>query len=252
MPEIQTTRGTFWFADHRHDENSIPSIVIHGAGGSHLSFPKELRRSKVANALFPDLSGHGLSKGTGHQVIGNYAQDIVALMDALDIPKAIVMGHSMGGAIAQWLALEYPERVHALVLIGTAAKLPVNPMLIDGILKNTRETIAQVNEWMWAKSVPDEVREQSAQMMQQNKPSVIQGDYIASNHFDVRERLYEINAPTLVIAGEHDRMVRKNSGEELAERIPNARLVTLNAGHMIMLEQPHETITAIEDWIGEF
>ena len=192
MPEIQTTHGTFWFADHRHNENSIPSIIIHGAGGSHLSFPKELRRSKVANALFPDLSGHGLSKGTGHQVIGNYAKDIVVIDGhTRKSPKAVVMGHSMGGAIAQWLALEYPERVHTLILIGTAAKLPVNPMLIDGILKNNRETIAQVNEWMWAKTVPDEVREQSAQMMQQTKPSVIQGDYIASNHFDVRERLHE-------------------------------------------------------------
>lgn len=252
MPAIDTTRGTFWIADHRHDKQRIPSIVIHGAGGSHLSFPKELRRSKITNAIFPDLSGHGLSKGSGHQTIVHYAQDIVALMDALELPQAILMGHSMGGAIAQWLTIEYPKRVKSLVLIGTGAKLAVNPMMIDGILKDTYETIATVNGWMWAKSASEELREQSAQMMHQTKPSVIQGDYIACDHFDVRDRLQEITVPTLVIAGEHDKMIRVNRSEELAENIPNADFVMLSrAGHMMMLEQPAETVQAIENWLSK-
>ena len=151
MPTIETKRGNFWIADHRREHSPITSILIHGAGGSHLSFPKELRRHKLINAVLVDLNGHGASEGAGHCSIADYALDLVALMDALEIEKAILMGHSMGGAIAQWQALQQPERVLALVLVGTGPRLPVNPALIHGIIAETESTIDNLVRWMWSK-----------------------------------------------------------------------------------------------------
>lgn len=251
MPTIETKRGRFWIANHRHDKSQLTSIVIHGAGGSHLSFPKELRHLKSANAIFPDLSGHGRSSGDGHQTIADYADDMLALLDILSIPEAVLMGHSMGGAIAQWLALEYPDRIHALVLMGSGAKLRVNPSLIEGIINDTETTIEQVNRWMWSKNVPDNFREKSIEMMKQLDPKTIQGDYIACDTFDVTHRLSQITMPTLIIAGEHDKMTPPQLSMDITDRIPNSELVIIPDGsHMMMLEKPNETTQTIDNWLN--
>lgn len=250
MPKVETSRGIFWVADQRHNKEHTASIVIHGAGGSHLSFPKELRKSKIANPIFIDLNGHGLSKGQGHTSISNYADDIISIMDALTIDRAILIGHSMGGAISQWIALDYPERVIGLVLIGASAKFAVNAQILNGIVGHPDETIALLNKWMWSKSVPDIFREKSAEMMQQLDPQIIQKDYIAANEFDVSHRLHEIHVPTLVVAGEQDKMADPDLSQQLANGIPNAKLEIISgAGHMMHLEQPEAVTQLIENWL---
>jgi len=250
MPKVKTQRGTFWVADQRRNKDTTPSIVIHGAGGSHLSFPKEFRQSTIINPLLIDLNGHGLSTGDGHETIEDHADDIIAVMDELEIQQATVMGHSMGGAIAQTLALNYSDRVTGLVLIGTAGQFEVNAVVINGIVESPEETIQLLTKWMWAKDVPDIFREQSAEMMKQLDPHIIQRDYIAANNFDVLHRLANVQQPALVIGGEKDKMAHRDLSQQLAEKLPHAELVILEgAGHMMHLEQPEHVTQLIEDWL---
>ena len=179
MPIIDTKRGKLWIADHRRDAAAAPAIFVHGAGGSHLSFPKEMRRQESLNPILIDLPGHGGSPGGGHDEIGAYGLDVLALMDALKIDVATIVGHSMGGAIALWLAIHHPERVSAIVLIGSGARLPVNPALIDGIVSDTENTIGNIVRWMWAASAPNDLRQQSAEIMRATAPDVMRKDLIA-------------------------------------------------------------------------
>ena len=114
-----------WYADHRDPTLHRPvTLVIHGAGGTHLDWPAEIRRMPELNTIIVDLPGHGKSSRRGtQQHVGAYASDMLALLDALKLQQVIVAGHSMGGAIAQTLALQHPDRVLGLILICTGAKL---------------------------------------------------------------------------------------------------------------------------------
>lgn len=250
MPSVNTSRGRIWFADHRREPDKPSAIFIHGAGGSHLSFPAALRQLQSVSAILVDLPGHGASAGPGRGSIANYALDIVALLDALSVGSAIVLGHSMGGAIAQRLALEHAARIGAIVLAGTGARLPVNPALITGIAEAPEATISSIVRWMWSKHAPAELKQQSTEIMLATDNTVIQADFMACDRFDVSRRLEEIAVPTLVLAGDQDKMTPLSLSQELARGITNSELAVIpGAGHMMLLEQPERAAELIAAWL---
>lgn len=250
MPLIETVRGNLFVDDQRHDKQAMPSILIHGAGRTHQGFPSYLRQLPALNAITPDLAGHGNSSPAGRTTIFDYALDLIALLDAVQIPTVNLVGHSMGGAIALQLALDFPRRINRLILLGTGAQLRVNQQIITGIVEDTDATIAMMDKWMYARSTPAQLQADMAQQLKQTDVGVIQGDYIACDGFDVRERLAEIQVPTLIVVGEHDKMTPLKLSQYLHEHIRNSELVILpNAGHMLMWEQPQSTQSTLEAWL---
>jgi len=250
MPSVNTSRGKIWIADHRRGSGKPVAVFIHGAGGSHLNFPASLRQLQSISPILVDLPGHGASAGIGRDSIADYALDIVALLDALAIDSAIALGHSMGGAIAQWLALEHAARIEAVVLAGSGARLPVNPALITGIVEDARGTISSIVRWMWSKQAPEKMKQQSAEIMLATAPAVIQGDFLACDSFDVSQRLTEIAIPTLVLAGEKDKLTPPSLSQELARGITGSELTVIpEAGHMMLLEQPDRSDDIIDAWL---
>src|SRR5574341_24760 len=100
MPIIQTNKGILYYAKNAHFETAKPPLIlIHGAGSSHLDWPPELRRMKNYNVLALDLPGHGRSDEQGRTRIEDYAVAVLAFMDAFTLDRAVLVGHSMGGAI---------------------------------------------------------------------------------------------------------------------------------------------------------
>jgi pimeloyl-ACP methyl ester carboxylesterase len=251
MPTVETTRGIFYYKDYRKTPLShSPLVLIHGAGGVYLDYPIELRKMMQTIAL--DLPGHGRSAGEGRRYIVDYAADVVALLDALQIDKAIIVGHSMGGAIAQTIALDYADRVAGLILLGTGAHLPVNQIIIDGLENDFKATCEKLIKWQWHKSAPEQYRQQGLERLLQTPAQITRNDYRACNEFDVSERLAEITVPTLVIAASDDKMLPVAQSELLAEKIADAKLVVLeNAGHMFTLEQPQKVVDVIQQWVTE-
>lgn len=250
MPLVETSRGDMWAAIHRRRNDAPSAIFIHGAGGSHLSFPSSLRQLDSIQPILIDLPGHGASAGAGRETIADYALDLVALMDTLAIDAATIIGHSMGGAIAQVLALEQRARARALVLAGSGARLPVNPALITGAVAESQNTINSMTRWMWSRSAPATVVGRTAEIMRATAPAVFQGDLIACDNFDVRGRLRDISAPTLILAGETDKMTPLSLSQELNAGIPDSDLrIIPNAGHMLQLEQPALTANLIDRWL---
>lgn len=249
MPLIETSRATLHYRDYRlPDVDRPPVLLIHGAGGNFRNWPVPMRR--LAHAVALDLPGHGGSPLPGRTTIAEYAADCAACLEALGITRAIIAGHSMGGAIAQQLALAYPSLVQGLVLVGTGARLPVNEAIITGIAQHPEVTAANLMDWSWAQDTPHDIKQQGAQMLLDVPVAVLQGDYRACAGFDVVAQLAQIAVPTLVMGGTADKMTRFAWSQTLAERIPNATLVAIDGGgHMMLLEQPDHTTTLLLNWL---
>ena len=200
---------TIFFTDTK--ASTIPLILIHGAGGSHLHWSPQLRHAKDLRVIAVDLPGHGQSGGAGCESIEAYGGWVVRWLDSLGIERAIIGGHSMGGGIAQVLALDYAERVAGLVLVGTGAKLRVAQQILDGVKNNFAATVEMIVEWSFAPSTPPQVKQLARQRMMDVNPDVLWNDFNACNNFDVIARVNQIKAPTLIMVGSADKMTPENS-----------------------------------------
>lgn len=248
MPLIQTERGDIHYKDYRKaDFDSIPYLLIHGAGSQYLDYPLKMRRDLQAIAI--DLPGHGRSPKPENISIGNYAKAVIVFIEAMNLKKAIFVGHSMGGGIVQQIALDYPQVAHGMILIATGAKLSVNQSIIDGIVTKPEETAYFITKWSWGKTTDEETLKQGVKHLLETSVNTIQADYIACNEFDVRDRLADIQTPTLVIAGALDKMTQLAWNQELADNIPNSTLkIFEDNGHQVHVEQVDAVIDTIRDW----
>ena len=151
MPTIQSGEHTIYYRRSQPADapNAPPLVLIHGAGGTHMHWPGELRRLPTTTVYALDLPGHGQSGGAGCTTITEYAQAVAAWADALGLPRFILAGHSMGGAIAQMVALRQPQRLAGLILVGTGARLAVSPAILDGLGRDYAATARLIAEWAY-------------------------------------------------------------------------------------------------------
>jgi pimeloyl-ACP methyl ester carboxylesterase len=252
MPAIHLDGRVLYYTQKKADSTSYPPLVlIHGAGGSRLDWPAELRRLPGPRVIALDLSGHGRSTGTGHTDTQRYADEVCALLDALHIKRAVIAGHSMGGAIAQQIGIHHPAYAAGLILLGTGSKLPIDPSLPQRIIEDAAQTLDWIVNWSWSADTLADVKALSRERLAAVAPEVLRNDYLACQRFDVRDQLDQITVPTLVLAGADDRMVKLKFSQTLAERIPDAVLVVFQGGHMFPLEKSREVAATIVEWLQE-
>jgi pimeloyl-ACP methyl ester carboxylesterase len=230
-----------------------PVILIHGAGGTHLHWPSEMRRLPGHLIYAVDLPGHGKSLGRGRQSIEAYAVAIIEWLEAVGLHSAIFLGHSMGSAIALTLALSYRQHVLGLGLLGSGVRLRVSPDLIESTMSKTtfHNAIEKIILWSFAEDAPDSLTQLAAKRMTEVRPSVLHGDFLACDTFDISDRLDELsNLPLLLICGEEDKMTPLRYSQYLADRVANARLERIpGAGHMVMLEKPQTVAAIVSDFL---
>ncbi len=244
--------GIYYTEAGPHDPALPPILLIHGAGGSRLDWPGVLRRIPGRRVLTVDLPGHGKSSGPGRERMTDYAADLAGLIEGLAIRRVVVVGHSMGGAVALQLALSYPDRVAGLILLGAGARLRVHPDILNGIVSDPASTTALIISQEYAAGTAQASLDRGQRLMQAVDPTVIHSDFIACDAFDVMAQLGQIAAPTLVIVGAEDRLAPVKYSEYLAKNMPRARLVVIErAGHMVMLEQPEAVSKAVQEWLKQ-
>lgn len=229
--------------EDRSPGEKLPVVLLHGAGGNHLHWPSDVRRMTGFRVYALDLPGHGKSGGRGLQSVQAYADTVLDWMTAAGLHRAALVGHSMGSAIALALALAHPDHVSALGLLGAGARLQVNPALLENAASSTtyQTAISMVVSWSFSPEAPSQLVEQAARRMADTRPTVLHGDFLACDGFDLTTRVAEIGQPTLVICGEDDKMTPRRHAQYLASALPDARLEVIpGAGHMVMLEKPQQ------------
>jgi pimeloyl-ACP methyl ester carboxylesterase len=251
MPHVDVAGGQVFCTVNRGPSDGPVVLLLHGAGGSRLNWPSELRRLDGATVYALDLLGHGRSKGQGHDTIAGYAEDVLAVLDVVDVERAVIAGHSMGGAVALTLALDSPDRVAGLVLIATGARLRVASVILEQIPADFETALDTITRYAWASGAPTNLVELGRERLRETGPDVLLDDLIACDRFDVMERLDEIDVPTLVVAGSADRLAPIKYTRYLVEHISSAQVVTIeSAGHMVMLERSEETSAAVGEFLA--
>ncbi len=251
MPDIMTNYGPVFYLSRG---NSTPPVVaIHGAGGLGRYWGNQLvGLSRVKRFVTFDLPGHGRSTGPTHTTIAEGAQRVEAIMDVLNIKQAVLIGHSMGGAIALWMSRQLPDRVRALVLVGTGARLRVHPHILNGIHTDWNATARLITHWSYAPGTSPLVLDTATADLRDVDPQVVHSDYAACNAFDMMDEIGNIAAPALVTVGEHDRMTLPTYAQQLARVLPNATLEIIpHAGHMAMLEVPNAVNEAVRIFVAK-
>jgi pimeloyl-ACP methyl ester carboxylesterase len=230
-----------------------PVVLIHGAGGTHLYWPSEIRRLPGYRIFAPDLPGHGKSTGRGMQSVKEYSRVILDWLGAIGIHSAVFVGHSMGSAIAISLALDHAEHVLGLGLIGAGARLRVAPELLENAASPATfySAVETLVGWSFGPQTPEQLTELAAQRMAKTRPSVLYGDFLACDAFDEVERINEIAQPVLVVCGADDKMTPARYAQYLADSIPKATLKTIpGAGHMVMLEKSQATAAVLSEFLA--
>ena len=227
-----------------------PVLFVHGAGGSHQHWLYQVRDLPRSPTIAVDLPGHGRSEGEGWDTIEAYGDWVVALLDVLEVPRAVLVGHSMGGGIALDVALRHPARVAGIGLVATGARLRVAPAILGGILENKEAAVRLICDSAFGPEAPREMVRLGRRQMEEIPAEVLYGDFSACDAFDVMGRLGEIAAPALVLCGTKDWLTPSKYSVYLRD---NIALTTLHlvegAGHMVMVERPASVVQALTQFV---
>ena len=250
IARIEGKQISYWIGRNGLLEGREVVLFIHGAGGGQYtwSYQKGFFEKRF-NPIIIELPGHGESGGEGEDEIGKYAEDVHAFLKVLGLRKVFLVGHSMGGAIVQTLALTHPEVIKGIVLVGTGVKLKVLPMILNGIKNNFRETVQTITRFAYSRKVSSDLIERGVSDMMRCRPEVLYGDFLACDRFDLMNEVEKIDLPTLVLCGNEDELTPVKYSQFLQQRIKGSKLEILpNAGHMVMIESPE----AFNEKVGEF
>jgi pimeloyl-ACP methyl ester carboxylesterase len=219
--------------------------------------PLAERLSGARRVIAYDNRGSGRSTVTpGPYTTAGLAADAVALLDSLEIERADVFGVSLGGMIAQELALAWPERVDRLVLgcthcgVAHAAPMPREAGRAFAMETDDWEVrMRSLAAFAFASDVDPVLLERFVERKAGDVQDIegYRAQIAAVLAHDTHDRLTEIHRPTLILTGDDDRVIPAASSDVLHERIPRSVLYVIRgAGHLFFLEQPDETLRALE------
>ena len=229
-------------------------LFVHAAGSNGNTWHHQLTAlAEQHSPLAFDFPGHGRSGGTESlKRIDVYRDFLLAFMEALPVRPCILVGRSMGGAVAMEVALAQPERVRALVLVATAARFELSDETL-ATWHNVMLGRAQQPFTTEAFSPRTDFAVMREAWMEQVKtdPRVRYFDLVACNQFDITARLGEVAVPTLIIAGADDTFTPPRPSEVLHTGIKGSKLVVIeDAGHTVPNEKPEELNAALRDFLG--
>jgi 3-oxoadipate enol-lactonase len=249
---------------------STTVLMLHGIGGGHLAFAPQVETLAAAGyrAVAWDMPGYGHSPPIEPYTFKGLAQSCIDLIDALQCEHVVLVGHSMGGMVAQEVVARRPERVSRLVLCGTSAAF--------GKRSDGRDTEAWAKQFVSQRTAPLDAGQSMADVASRLVPQMIgpgslpEGLKLAEHcmasvpaatyrraldclvTFDRQADLAGIGVPTLLIGGEFDRVAAPAVMKQMAATIPQARYAELpGIGHLMNLEAPEAFDGLLLDFLNQ-
>lgn len=232
------------------DGKGKPLVMIPGLGGDIIGFKRIIPvLSKEFQVIAMDNRGAGRSdKPDIAYTMRMMAGDVVRVLDTLNVERAHIFGLSMGGMIAQHFALIYPQKLISLVLASTTmggshsigfekSKNTVNPQNLNGLTpeESARRHVSLIYSEKFITENPELVKQLITERMQ-NPPDPVGTlrQFQSADSHDTYDRLPDIKAPTLVLAGDEDKVINPDNSRILASRIPHSELAIItHGGHAI-------------------
>jgi len=221
-------------------------VFIHGSGATHRVW--RYQTAAFPSSLAIDLPGH--PQGRGQNTVQGYADSVIRIVRKNQLEPVVLVGHSLGGAIAIEIALTEPALSAGIVLVGSGARLRVTPMIMTEVLNDYQHVAEVITEWAYSPKTEARLRRASLLELLEVPAEVTYGDFEACDHFDRMNEIEDITVPTLIVCGEDDRLTPVKYSRYLKDKIRNAKLVIVpDAGHSIMLEKPEELNAALQSFL---
>ena len=245
-----------WIAFQIAGDEGLPLVFLHGLGGDAEQWRPQLDVfSKSYRAIAWDMPGYGDSAPMGAMTFPALAEAVVTLLDRLSIERAHLVGHSMGGMIAQTFAHLHADRLRSLTLVATSAAFgkKATGQVDDAWRQKFIEqrlgpldrgaSLVELAPKIVKGLVGDQPDAKGLEQAILSMAAVPEAGYRAAVHclsgFDREAELAEIRTPTLLLAGEKDPVAPPKVMARMAETIPGSSLEILpGAGHLLNLEQP--------------
>jgi 3-oxoadipate enol-lactonase len=258
MPSVDAAGTELYYERAGEGE---PMLLIQGMSGTHLAWGRPFLSQLEASFDCTIFDNRGMGRSGRAEIpfdVADMATDVVGLLDALGIETAHVVGISMGGAIAQELALDHPDRIRTLTLGATFCGGPEASLMAPDDLQMLGAAYAsgqreRVFRAMWEINLSpthraDDSRFDAFEEMGSTLPAprevVIQQMRACAAH-DTSARLHEIELPTLVVHGTADRLIDVANGKLIAKLIPAPLELLDDVGHLFWWEQPERSAELI-------
>jgi pimeloyl-ACP methyl ester carboxylesterase len=241
---------------------ALPTIVcVHGAACDHSVWALQSRylAHHGANVLAVDLPGHGRSAGDALLSVHAIADWIVALLDAVGVERAALVGHSMGSLAVLDAAGRYAQRVSKLALLAPAVPMPVSDILLAAAEANDHVAFELITGWSFSDAHQLGGNAQpgvwmtanSLRLMERSRAGVLYADLRACHEYDAGlGAAAAIRCPALLIAGQRDQMAPAKDAQTLAAALIDERLVTIpGCGHSLMIEAPDAVLDALRSFL---
>jgi len=245
---------------HEHVAGQPWVIFLHGAGNCHLTWTQQVRAFAYNgyNVLAPDMPGHDLSEGAPILGIQSQAKWLIKVLDALEIEKAHLVGHSQGGIIALEVAGLAPSKISSVTFVATAAAIPANPALIEMAEKNPEKAFDLMVSWgsgtsahAHDNSVPGvSLIDAGIRVMGLNAPDALATDLRSCASYENGvAAAQKLACPSLCIFAKEDKMTPVKAGRVLADNLGSNELHILDGvGHTLPLEKPQELNRLIKNF----
>lgn len=241
---------------------SSPVVLLHGFPFNRSMWREQIDALSVRyRVIAPDLRGHGETAVAASATMEEMADDVAALMDALDIERAVIGGLSMGGYVTLAFARKYPQRVRALILADTRPQADTEEArtnrekMAERAVSDGMEAIAemQLPKLLAPKTISEEpemvarVREMIVTTKGEGAAAALRG---MAERRDQSDLLSQIKVPTLIIVGSEDELTPPTDAEKMQRAIQGSRLVRIDgAGHVSNIERANEFNRALVEFL---
>lgn len=240
-------------------DSSLPTVLfLHGSGMDHRAWALQTRwfAYNGYGVLAPAFPGHSLSKGQAPTSIEDSGAWLIDFLAVAGVNSAHVVGHSQGFLSGLELAVQKPAALKSLTGIGTAAAIPVNPMLIETAHKSAAKAADMMLQWgfgpkthLGASSIPGMQPIAVGRKIMSDNPLAVDLQCCA-DYQGGESALMQVKVPTAMILAGQDKMTPLKAGKAVAQTLNAQLTVLLDYGHMLPIEAPKQVLAALREFIA--